>query len=186
MRVVGGEFKGRKLFVPRGGRIRPTSDRVREAIFDILGPDWIYHKVLDLFAGTGALGIEALSRGATEAVFVEQGREALKILRGNLESLGLTAKALVLPLAAKRGIKVLAKRGDVFDLVFMDPPYGKDLVGQTIQEIVQRGILSPHGIIVAEHAPTEVIPSDPSLELSLQRRYGETAISFFRGVSLSP
>ncbi len=186
MRVIAGELRGRRLRAPKGGGIRPTSDRVREAIFDILGPAWTYHEVLDLFAGTGALGIEALSRGAREAVFVEQGREALKTLRGNLEDLGLTSKARVLSLVAKKGLTILAERREVFDLIFMDPPYGKDMVGKTLQEITQRGILSPRGVIVAEHSPHETIPLPVGMELFKQKRYGDTAISFYRWVSSSP
>jgi len=186
LRVIGGELGGRRLLVPRGGKVRPTSDLVREAIFNILGPVWIYQRVLDLFAGTGALGIEALSRGAVEAVFVEQGRSALKFIRGNLDALNLTSRAMVLPVAAKRGIKVLAEKGEKFDLIFMDPPYGKDLVGVTLQEIAQRGILSLTGVIVAEHSSIESASFPQSLELSLQRRYGDTAISIYRGTSSLP
>ncbi|MCJ7663647.1 MAG: 16S rRNA (guanine(966)-N(2))-methyltransferase RsmD [Desulfobacterales bacterium] len=180
MRVIGGEFKGRQLSVPGGRRIRPTSDRVREAIFDILGPAWTFPRVLDLFAGTGSLGIEALSRGAEEAVFVEQGKGALTVLKGNLKALGLKSRAWVLPLIAKRGIAVLGERGEVFDLIFMDPPYGKDVVGKTLEEIVRGGILAPAGIIVAEHATRDRILPPLGLTLSQQRRYGDTTVSFFQ------
>lgn len=180
MRVIGGEFKGRQLSVPGGRRIRPTSDRVREAIFDILGPAWTFQRVLDLFAGTGSLGIEALSRGAEEAVFVEQGKGALTVLKGNLKALGLKSRAWVLPLIAKRGIAVLGERGEVFDLIFMDPPYGKDVVGKTLEEIVRGGILAPAGIIVAEHATRDRILPPLGLTLSQQRRYGDTTVSFFQ------
>jgi len=180
VRVVGGEFKGRKLSVTKGRLIRPTSDRVREAIFDILGPTWAFQRVLDLFAGTGSLGIEALSRGAEEAVFVEQGKGALTVLKGNLEALGLQSRAWVLPLPTKKGIAVLGEKGEVFDLIFMDPPYGKDVVGKTIEEIVRRGILVATGVIVAEHATRDRIIPPPGLELSQQRRYGDTTVSFFQ------
>jgi 16S rRNA (guanine966-N2)-methyltransferase len=186
VRVIGGEFKGRQLSVTRGRRIRPTSDRVREAIFDILGPVWTFRRVLDLFAGTGSLGIEALSRGAEEAVFVEQGKGALTVLKGNLKALGLKSRAWVLPLTAKRGIAVLGERGEVFDLIFMDPPYGKDVVGKTLEEIARRGILSSAGVIVAEHASRDRILPPLGLTLSQQRRYGDTTVSFFHKVSSSP
>ncbi len=180
MRIIGGEFKGRKLSVTRGRLIRPTSDRVREAIFDILGPAWTFPRVLDLFAGTGSLGIEALSRGAEEAVFVEQGKGALTVLKENLKALGLQSKSWVLSVPAKKGIAVLGERGEVFDLIFMDPPYGRDVVGKTIEEIVRRGILAATGVIMAEHASRDRMIPPAGLELSQQRRYGDTTVSFFQ------
>ena len=180
MRVIGGEFKGRQLSVTKGRLIRPTSDRVREAIFDILGPTWTFRRVLDLFAGTGSLGIEALSRGAEEAVFVEQGKGALTVLKENMKALGLQSRSWVLPLPTKKGIAVLGERGEVFDLIFMDPPYGKDVVGKTIEEIVRRGILAATGVIVAEHASRDRILPPLGLALSQQRRYGDTTVSFFQ------
>ncbi len=180
MRVIGGEFKGRQLSVTRGRLIRPTSDRVREAIFDILGPTWTFPRVLDLFAGTGSLGIEALSRGAEETVFVEQGKGALTVLKENLKALGLQSRSWVLSVPVKKGIAVLGERGEVFDLIFMDPPYGKDVVGKTIEEIVRRGILAATGVIVAEHASRDRILTPVGLELSQQRRYGDTTVSFFQ------
>ena len=186
MRIIGGEFKGRRLAVTRGRQIRPTSDRVREAIFDILGPHWTFPHCLDLFAGTGALGIEALSRGAEEVVFVEQGKGALVVLKGNLEALGLKARSKVLPVTAKKGILLLGERGEVFDLIFMDPPYGKEAVGKTLAEIARIGILTATGIIVAEHASRDLIPLSRGLELAQQRRYGDTMVSFFRKGAPSP
>ncbi len=186
MRVIGGEFKGRRLLVPHGGKVRPTSDRVREAIFDILGPGWTFQRVLDLFAGTGSLGIEALSRGAPEAVFVEQGKGILTVLRGNVRALRLQSRAWVLPLAVKRGIAVLGERKEVFDLIFMDPPYNKGFVGKTLEEIVQRGIIASAGVIVAEHSPREEILPPLGLVLSQQRRYGDTSLSFLQEGSASP
>jgi 16S rRNA (guanine966-N2)-methyltransferase len=185
VRVIGGEFKGRILRTPQGGKIRPTSDRVREAIFDILGPVWASQRVLDVFAGTGALGIEALSRGAQEAVFVEQGKGALAVLKGNLKALGLKTRAWVLPLTAKRGIAILGEKGMAFDLIFMDPPYGKLLVGKALEEIVQGKILLPAGVIVAEHSSREEILPPLGLEISQQRRYGDTAVSFLHRASPS-
>ncbi len=180
MRVIGGELRGRRLLVPPGRQIRPTSDRVREAIFDILGPTWNFRRVLDLFAGTGSLGIEALSRGSEEVVFVEQGKVALHCLRRNLRDLGLKSRSWVLPLEVKRGIAVLAEKKERFDLVFLDPPYGKGLVVKTIEEAIRRGIISPSGIIVAEHSPREVIFLHKGTVYIQQRRYGDTTVSFFQ------
>jgi 16S rRNA (guanine966-N2)-methyltransferase len=178
VRVIGGEFRGRRLLAPPGGKIRPTSDRVREAIFDILGPARILQRVLDLFAGTGALGIEAISRGAEEAVFVEQGKGALTVLKGNLKALGLKSRAWVLPLSAKRGIAILGEQGAVFNLIFIDPPYGKGLAEQTLEEIVNKGILAAAGVIVVEHSSRDEIVLPLGLALSQQRRYGDTTVSF--------
>ena len=186
MRVIGGDLKGRRLSVTRGRQIRPTSDRVREAIFDILGLAWTFPRVLDLFAGTGALGIEALSRGAEEVVFVEQGKAALQVLKGNLAALGLQARSRVLPVTAKKGIALLGERGELFDLIFMDPPYGTEAGGQTLAEIERRGILAAAGLIVAEHAARDRILSPPGLELTQQRRYGDTKLSFFHKGPPSP
>ncbi len=168
MRVIGGAFKG-----------RPTSDRVREAIFDILGPAWTFPRALDLFAGTGSLGIEALSRGAEKVVFVEQGKGALAVLEENLKAIGLKSRSWVLALSAKKAIAVLGERGETFDLIFMDPPYGKDVVGKTLEEIERHGILAATGVIVAEHASRDRILPSLGLEISQQRRYGDTTVSFF-------
>lgn len=186
MRVIGGEFRGRRLNAPQGRKIRPTSDRVREAIFDILGPVWTFQRVLDLFAGTGSLGIEALSRGSQDAVFVEQGKVALTVLRGNLKALGLKSRSWVLPLATKRGIAILGEKGEAFDLIFMDPPYGKGSVEQTLEEVARAGILAPTGVVVAEHSSREVIFPPLGLALAQQRRYGDTTVSFFHVHVVSP
>jgi len=186
VRVIGGEFRGRKLVAPKGKVVRPTPDRVREAIFATLGPTWTYERALDLFAGTGALGIEALSRGAQEAVFVERAKEALETIRANLQSLGLVSRATVLPVPIKKGLRILADRKEVFDLFLMDPPYGKGLVQDTVHEVTRWEILSHDGTIVAEHAPSEAIVHPPALECRLRRNYGDTAISLYRRKSSSP
>jgi 16S rRNA (guanine(966)-N(2))-methyltransferase RsmD len=185
MRVIAGELKGRRLVAPRGWTVRPTSDRVREAIFDILGPVWNFPRILDLFAGTGALGIEAVSRGAGEAVFVEQGKAALTVLKGNLKALGLKSRAWILPVAAKRGIAILAEKGSIFNLIFIDPPYGKGLADKTLEEIVNSGILATGAIIVVEHSSREEIAPPHGLVRSQQRRYGDTTVSFYAATAPS-
>jgi len=182
MRVIGGTLKSRRLRVPRGSAVRPTADRVREAIFDILGPRWRYRRALDLFAGTGALGIEALSRGTEHAVFIEQSRGALPVLRANLADLQLTMRARILPVSIKKGIDLLARMHESFDLIFMDPPYGKGLVGPTLTLIGEGKLLAPDGIIVAEHDPGESVVT-AGLACEKERRYGDTAISIYRPFS---
>ncbi len=180
MRVISGTLKGRRLSAPKGRALRPTSDRVREAIFDILQGDVQGRKALDLFAGTGALGIEALSRGATKAVFVEANPHFFAVLKRNLDDLGLQEKAEVLHREVTTGIKTLAGQGEEFDLVFLDPPYGKGLAHRTLRALSEEKILSREGLIIAEHSREEELEDIVLLERIDQRRYGRTLVSFFR------
>ncbi len=180
MRIIAGEFKGRRLAAVKG-RIRPTSDKVREAIFSILGPAVAEARVLDLFAGTGALTLEALSRGARDAVLVEEQAAALEVLRRNLEALGMEARSRVLPLPVRQALKKLAARGERFDLVFLDPPYGRGLAAATLTDLVTLGLLSPEGRVVAEHSHRETLPERLGrLEQSDSRRYGDTQVAFYQ------
>lgn len=177
MRIVRGSHGGRVLRAPHGAATRPTSEKVREAIFNIL-PDVEGMQVLDLFAGSGALGIEALSRGAAHATFVDQGRPALGAIRGNLRDLGLEERATVLAGDAV----VLAARhvpASSWQLVFVDPPYRSDLAVRAVQSLAH---LAPDAVIVIEHdrrnAPPENLGSLLRTDL---RRYGDTLVSFYRG-----
>jgi 16S rRNA (guanine(966)-N(2))-methyltransferase RsmD len=180
LRVISGKLKGKRLFTLKGMDLRPTSDRVKEAIFDILQNSIPGQKVLDLFAGTGAMGIEALSRGAKRAVFVEGGRRSLTVLYKNLEACRLQEQAEVLSREVEAGIKILSERGETFDLIFLDPPYGKGLGRKALQALSGRSILTSEALIVAEHSPAENLDDIPSLERIDQRRYGSTLVSFFR------
>src|SRR3974390_710200 len=151
MRIIAGEFKGRRLAAVKG-RIRPTSDKVREAIFNILGPKVLGARVLDLYAGTGALTLEALSRGAAEAVVVEEHPAALSVLRQNLETLALHSRVRVLALPVSGALRKLAARGDRFSLIFLDPPYGQGLALKTLAALEASGLVRPEARIVAEHS----------------------------------
>lgn len=180
MRVIAGSFKGRVL-APVRGRIRPTAARVREAIFNVLGPAVLEARVLDLFAGTGALGIEALSRGAGPAVFVEDHPEALKVLRRNLESLHLEDRTTVWPLPVQAALKKLAARGEHFGLAFLDPPYGGGLAAAALAALAQRDLLLPQAWVVVEHSRREELPeADGRLQRRRVRRYGDTLVTFYR------
>jgi len=153
---------------------------VREALFSILGP---LHGavVLDLYAGTGALGIEALSRGAAQAVFVESARTTLQVLRGNLRDLGLEDEARVLAMSVETFRRTAAGRGP-FDLVFADPPYAEvDAAMQCLTELAPTGAFARDARFVVEHGPKSC-PSAPGLELHETRSYGDTALSFFHAV----
>jgi 16S rRNA (guanine966-N2)-methyltransferase len=180
MRVIAGALRGRRLTAPTGReRTRPTSDRVREATFAMLG-DVHDASVLDLFAGTGALGIEALSRGAARAVFVERDRAALRALRTNLDSLGLAApRAQVRAGEALAALRAARRRGETYDLVFVDPPYG---LADDLQAPLSTGlpaVLQPHGLVIAESDRRSPLALAPALPQLRERRYGDTLIAIY-------
>ncbi|MFI5332025.1 MAG: 16S rRNA (guanine(966)-N(2))-methyltransferase RsmD [Desulfobaccales bacterium] len=182
MRIIAGALKGRVLS-PVKGRTRPTAARVREAIFNILGTAVAEARVLDLFAGTGALGIEALSRGAAAAVFVEDHPEALKGLRRNLETLGLAARSQVLPLPVAAALRQLSARREPFDLVFLDPPYGGDVAQATLMALAASRLLLPQAWVVAEHSRRETLPeTSGALGQRTLRRYGDTQVAIYQAL----
>jgi 16S rRNA (guanine966-N2)-methyltransferase len=180
LRVIGGKCKGKKLFALKGLSLRPTSDRVKEAIFDILQKYPSGQNVLDLFAGTGALGLEALSRGAQKAVFMEQSSRSCAVLRRNIEACRFSGQSEVVSKPVQAGLRALEERGDSFDLVFLDPPYGKGLAYRTLEILARSRILSVNALIVAEHSPDEDLSSVSFLERIDRRRYGGTEVSLFR------
>ncbi|MFP3867914.1 MAG: 16S rRNA (guanine(966)-N(2))-methyltransferase RsmD [Desulfobacteraceae bacterium] len=182
MRIIAGRLKGRRLAVVRGV-MRPTADRVREAIFNILGPGVEGVRVLDLFAGTGAMGIEALSRGAREAIFVEHDSDSLQVLRKNLASCDLLAVTRVLPVSVPRALKQLAIQGQRFELIFLDPPYGRGLAAQTLELLAPSPLLNPETQVVVEHGCHDSLPLQGDFLTRVdQRRYGDTLISFYTWV----
>jgi 16S rRNA (guanine966-N2)-methyltransferase len=179
MRIISGTSKGRKFATPKNFSLRPTSGRVKESIFNILRGRIEGRMVLDLFAGTGSLGIEALSRGAKKVTFVEKGRDALKLIRRNLAQFGLEERSGVLPIDASRAIGILKHRGKTFDLIFMDPPYEKGLIEKTLTELNFHPIYHRDSILVIEHHWRELLsPAIHGWSLIRQRRMGETVISF--------
>jgi 16S rRNA (guanine966-N2)-methyltransferase len=171
-------MRGRLVKAPPGLNTRPTSAKVREALFAILGPRVIDARVADLFAGSGALGLEALSRGAAWCLFVDQAPAALKLLGQNIAALGLMGRAKVvgLDLASPAAARRLAEQGP-FDLVLADPPYGKGLVAATLA-LAAGGLLAPEAWLVVEHSPRERPEAPEGLELSDRRAYGQTELSF--------
>ncbi len=180
MRVIGGRAKGRRLKVPKGRALRPTADRVKEALFNILPHDLSGYKVLDLFAGTGNLTLEALSRGAAEAILIDASREAGKTIHENLKALGFLGRSRTWTAPVFRSIRLLSRRGETFDLIFLDPPYEKDWVGRVLTAIAQKGLLRETGVLVAEHSVREKVEETYGpLTLQDQRRYGSTLLSFF-------
>lgn len=181
VRIITGACKGRRLKIPPNWPGRPTADRVKEALFNILAPVLAGSKFLDLFAGSGNVGIEALSRGAEAAFFVEKDRRAVKTIFENLAALSLSAEARVLPQDVFAAIKRLAKKGERFDLIFLDPPYERRLEQPVLEQIARHGLLKPGGIIIVESSKREVLPSRiHNLVLERQEKYGDTMLTFFR------
>ncbi|HUT73696.1 MAG TPA: 16S rRNA (guanine(966)-N(2))-methyltransferase RsmD [Armatimonadota bacterium] len=202
MRIIGGELRGRKLKSLRGHAVRPTSERTREALFDMLGARVVGCRFLDLFAGVGAVGLEALSRGASRVVLVEASDRALRVIRANADLVGgaaeqapkplgpgwrsrsdLATRLSVLPGNAATAVRGLASAGAKFDMVFMDPPYrDRRALEGALEEIAREGgILAPGAVVVVEHEARAGPPAaSGTLCLEHSRRYGDTALTFYR------
>jgi 16S rRNA (guanine(966)-N(2))-methyltransferase RsmD len=182
MRIVAGTARGRTLLAPKDAKtIRPTSDKVRQSLFNVLGQWCEGWRVLDLYTGTGALALEALSRGAARAVLVDSGREAQKLSEQNAAALGFTAQTEVLPLPAEKAIAKLAGRGDRFELILADPPYAANAVAPLLSLLGQHPLLEPGGRLAIEHGKHEDAPevSGPFTRED-QRFFGETVLSIYR------
>ena len=175
VRVTGGRLGGRWLRSPARG-VRPTADRVREALFARLG-DLAGTTVLDLYAGTGALGTEAASRGAGRVVFVERAPASLAVLRANLATLGLSETSRVVRGDAPLVVHRLGREGERFDLVLLDPPYAGDELRRALEAVVAAGVLAPGGLVVAEHGRRHPVPQVPGLVPLDERRYGDSVIT---------
>lgn len=176
MRVITGSARGRRLGELKGMETRPTTDKVKESIFNCIQFDVEDARVLDLFAGTGQLGIEALSRGAESATFIDRRADAARLVRENLALCGFEDRAQVI---CGDSLAHLASRRDRFDIVFLDPPYGSGLLAQALERLLAFDILSPHGIIVAESAADEALVPPPSCD-TREYRYGKIKVTIFR------
>ena len=181
LRVISGSCKGRKLKTVKGKTTRPTADRMREALFNILAlkiPDAV---VLDLFAGTGALGIEALSRGAKYSVFIENDRHAVSTIKENILLCQMGDKSKTIQWDIVNNLACIASTGLLFDIVFMDPPYRKDIIPATIHNLVNTNTMKKSTDIIVEHAGEKELPRDIlGYGVVDKRRYGNTAFSFLR------
>ncbi|MDL1967167.1 MAG: 16S rRNA (guanine(966)-N(2))-methyltransferase RsmD [Deltaproteobacteria bacterium] len=181
MRIIGGELKGKKLYTIPGTLIRPTADRLRESIFNILSCLVKGTVVLDLFAGTGALGIEALSRGAEFAVFIDNNKKALSVVERNIQSCAVDNRFKIIRGNIVKNLNCIKSMGLKFDLVFMDPPYNKGFIEPTLINLHDSGSLGKDVCIIVEHTPFEPVLEDcRQFELADQRKYGKTLISFIK------
>jgi 16S rRNA (guanine966-N2)-methyltransferase len=172
MRIVAGQFGGRRLVAPPGDATRPTSDRVREALFSVLGTEVEGAHVLDLYAGSGALGLESLSRGAASVVFVDRAPRAIEAIRANVEALGVEAD--VRRMEARTALRTASARGEAYDLVFLDPPYRHAAgLGRDLSEALP-AVLAPGARVVTESDRRD--PLELELPLTDERRYGDTVI----------
>lgn len=176
MRISGGTARGKRLSAKGRGGVRPTSSRVADALFNSLAPRLEDARVLDLFAGTGRLGIEALSRGARDAVFVERDARNAATIRDNLMSAGVAARGGVRRANALTEIASLAAEGRQFDLIILDPPYGRDLQRETLRRVATSAILAEGGLAIAEGHWRDDPGEVAGLEPVRSSRYGETAV----------
>jgi len=176
MRVIAGRLGGRRLRAPPEVGVRPTSDRVREALFGQLGALEDAH-VLDLYAGTGALGIEALSRGASAAIFVERSPASLGVLKDNLERLGLRARSQIVRGDALAVVRRLGRSAERFDLVLADPPYASDVSPELLTALLTAAIVAPRGTVVIESSRRHPVRPVPGWRVISERRYGDTLVT---------
>ncbi|WP_077614465.1 16S rRNA (guanine(966)-N(2))-methyltransferase RsmD [Caenibacillus caldisaponilyticus] len=182
MRVIAGKCKGRALKAVPGRTTRPTTDRVKETLFNIIGPFFEGGQVLDLYGGSGSLGIEALSRGMDRAVFIDRHGPAVMTIRRNLDACGLSEQAEVYRKDAGRALNILGQRGERFDLIFLDPPYEEARFDRDFDRIVRYGLLREGGLIVAEHDVNVALPDRLSERIARFRSeayQSHTALSFY-------
>ncbi|PIU41958.1 MAG: 16S rRNA (guanine(966)-N(2))-methyltransferase RsmD [Candidatus Omnitrophica bacterium CG07_land_8_20_14_0_80_42_15] len=181
MRIVAGKYKSRLIEMPKGVKIRPTKDMVREAVFNVLGTLCIDSRVLDLYSGSGAIGIEALSRGAAEVSFVDNNQRCVETIRKNLNNLGIEDNINIYRADVFTSIRQFGKTGDFFSLIFMDPPYYGDMIEKTLITINKYGIIHNSGVIISEHFKKDEAPKTVgSLQLVRQNSYGNTIVSFYK------
>jgi len=177
MRVITGSARGKKLESPEGLHTRPTTDRVKESVFNIIQSYLPAHNVLDLFAGSGAMGIEALSRNSEHAVFIDNDSSAIAVIKRNLDGTRLKEKAKVINTTAD---SYLSSCKEKFDIIFLDPPYNRDFLNNIISKIISSKILADDGIIVVESELNGETVDNPQLHCFKTARYGKTVISIFK------
>ena len=180
VRVISGKCRGTHLMAPEGMETRPTTDRIKETLFNMIAFDIPECQFLDLFSGSGAIGIESLSRGAKRAVFVDQGDKALACIKGNLEKTKLIGDAQVMGMNVLEAIKVLGRSKAVFDIIFMDPPYALEGIPQILEAIAENGLLHEEGYIILERSSKSIVKLPQNLVLWKEKQYKTTTLSFIK------
>jgi len=183
MRIIGGEYRSRLIEMPKGAEVRPTQDRVREAVFNILG-DVNGKRVLDLYAGSGAFGFEALSRGAIHATFVENNSRCLAAIEANAESLAIPdSRREIIRGSVLSMLFRLQKDGNMYDIIFLDPPYHKDMAKNCLLYIDDYDILTEFGLVVTEHFRKDSLETElNTLERVTERKYGDSLITIYKKI----
>ncbi len=184
MRVITGKARGTKLIGPEGLETRPTSDRIKESLFNIIGQDLYDCSFLDIFSGSGAIGIEALSRGARDASFIDQSKGAYKAIEANINKTKFKAESSVFNMSADQALGELGNKNKKYDVIFMDPPYTKDIINNTLRLIVKNNLLAQDGYIIVERPRTYQMVLEKELELWKEKNYGMTTMSFLKGVEI--
>ena len=181
MRVISGKSRGLKLNAPKNNDVRPTTDRVKESLFNMINPYIIDSNILDLFAGTGSLGIESLSRGANKCIFVDNSKESINIVKSNIKKARVEDESIVLNLDFKSAINSLCLKKEKFDVIFMDPPYYKNMFMDALCSIDNNKLLKEDGIIVVEHDTKDKFPDNIGrLYKNRDKKYGNTTLTFYK------
>lgn len=184
-RVISGKYRGAILMAPKGDKTRPTSDKVKEALFSMLQSEIPDSDILDLFAGSGQIGIEAVSRGAQEAVFVEQNAKSLQIIQANITKLHIEDETEIYRMEISKALRILGDAGKVFDIIFMDPPYSEAATyALKVMKLVSAyGLLKLDGRMVIEHASDTIIDQNvTNMTLSRRCKYGSTMLTFYKKI----
>jgi 16S rRNA (guanine(966)-N(2))-methyltransferase RsmD len=182
MRIIAGKYRSRLIRIPRNAEVRPTKDRIREALFDIIKGEVGGAEVLDLFAGSGALGIEAISRGAKSAIFVDDKRECIKTIEENLKALGIPDDNFnIIKMDYVKAIDNLVNDGKKFDIIFLDPPYYGEAAKKCLIKLSERDILKPLCVIIAEHHKRDILPKEMGSITSYRSVcYGDICLTFYK------
>lgn len=181
MRVISGKVRGLKLNAPKNDDVRPTTDRVKESLFNMINSYMMESDILDLFAGTGSLGIECLSRGANKCVFVDSSKDSIAIVKSNVKKARVENESVILNSDFKSAIKSLSLKNQQFDVIFMDPPYYKNMFSDALTAVDSNNLLKEDGIIIVEHDTKDKFPdSIGRLYKSRDKKYGNTTITFYK------